>query len=218
MRFSLFAAGLAVATVSGCCHSDKCQQDDRGYCEQGCRHGGNGRCFQGGCRPNCPNGNCTPECPEQPCIPPGKVRIKKPSPPPPVDTKPMPKPKPQARKPKPIRNVTFKPKSKFGRAKDFSWIVGQLRRVHVNGGSWKLRYAPLDVQDKWGGSVILSQDVRIEKFKDGDFVYVEGEILATRPTVYLAGPLYRISLIRKATDADTQKAWSGRLQNSTIRR
>ena len=117
-----------------------------------------------------------------------------------------------------MEEVKYVPKSKFGHAKNFSWLVGQLQKVHVNGGSWKIRYAPIDVQDKWGGSVILSQDARIERFKDGDFVYVEGEILATRPTVYLAGPLYRISRIRKATEADGRKAWSLRLQRTTIRK
>lgn len=108
--------------------------------------------------------------------------------------------------------------SKFGRAKDFSWLMGQIRHVHVNGGSWKLRYAPLDVQDKWGGSVILAEDARIDRFQDGDFVYVEGEVLATRPTVYLAGPLYRVSIIRLTTVADREKAAVGRLQGTSIRK
>ena len=125
----------------------------------------------------------------------------------------------QEEKPPVMKEVTYTPKSKFGRARDFSWLLGQIRRVHVNGGSWKMRYAPLDVQDKWGGSVILAEDARIDKFEDGDFVYVEGEILQTRPTVYLAGPLYRISLIRRATQADQEKAGStGYLQRTAIRK
>lgn len=226
MKLTLLAAFVSAATLAGCCHSKSdCRTDDCQVCENGndgCfQHGRPGCCPQhpdGGCVPN-GQGDCIPPKEEAPCIP-GKVRIrKKETPPPPTAKKKHPIPVAKKTKPKKdVDKVQYTPQSKFGRAKDFSWIVGQLRRVHVNGGSWKLRYAPLDVQDKWGGSVILSQDARIEKFKDGDFVYVEGEILAKRPTVYLAGPLYRISLMRYMTDSDGRKAWSARLQGTAIRR
>ncbi|MFQ5731696.1 MAG: hypothetical protein ACE5KM_07060 [Planctomycetaceae bacterium] len=106
----------------------------------------------------------------------------------------------------------------YGHARDFSWLMGNLHHVHVNGGSWKIRYAPLDQQDFWGGSVVLSEDVRIDQFKDGDFVYAEGEIIVRRPTVYLAGPLYRITKIRKLTNGDRRKAWATRLKGTSIRK
>jgi hypothetical protein len=143
------------------------------------------------------------------CLPPAPPTVNRD--PAPVRTAPKPQPT--------MKEVHYAPpEADFGRAKDFSWLLGQLRHVHVNGGSWKLRYCPLDEQDKWGGSVILAEDARIDRFHDGDFVYVEGEVLATRPTVYLAGPLYRISMIRMATQEDRQKAGAARLQRTAIRK
>ena len=193
MRYTLFFACVSAATAIGC-HAD------------GRRRGGNAGYYQG----------CNQGCAPLACVP-GVARIRQ-EPMPPAPAPIVQKPKPAPRPRTVMKEVKYTPKSKFGHAKNFSWLVGQLQKVHVNGGNWKIRYSPLDVQDKWGGSVILSQDARVDRFEDGDFVYVEGEILATRPTVYLAGPLYRISKIRKTTEADGRKAWGGRLQSTTIRK
>jgi hypothetical protein len=84
---------------------------------------------------------------------------------------------------------------RYGHADDYSWLVGTLQRVNVPDGRWKIRYCPLDVVDRWGGSVILAQDARVDQFKEGDAVFVKGEILADRPSLYVAGPLYRIHSI-----------------------
>ena len=83
----------------------------------------------------------------------------------------------------------------YGYGPDLTWMVGRLQRVHVPGSDWKLRYLPLSEQDEYGGSVVLSLDARIDEFKDGDVVYIEGEIIGNRPTLYLTGPLYRITAI-----------------------
>jgi hypothetical protein len=198
MRFSFLFACLTAAATVGCHHEGR-----RCSCQQGCYQAGNpGGCVSGGCAPQAAG--------------PGRVRLGGDGPAPTVPTPPV----RTAEKPRNVmKEVKHSPgQSNFGRAKDFSWLMGQLRRVHVNGGNWKIRYAPIDVQDRWGGSVILADDARIDRFKDGDFVYVEGEMLATRPTVYLAGPLYRVSTIRPLTVADRQKAWANRLQGTTIRK
>jgi hypothetical protein len=88
-------------------------------------------------------------------------------------------------------------------ARDYSWIQGELRYVHVNGGAWVVRYAPLDKNDKYGGSVVLSRDSRMQRYRDGDFVRIEGEILSDTSTVFLGGPLYRIQdvvLVQNGSD------------------
>ena len=128
-------------------------------------------------------------------------------------------------KPKPVpvpqiilKEVRFSPDDPaFGHASDYSWLIGKIHRVHVSGGTWKIRYAPLDEQDRWGRSVVLAEDARIDKFADGDFLYAEGEIIVNRPTIYLTGPLYRISTIRKLTDQDRKELWANRLQRTTLR-
>ncbi|HUG91624.1 MAG TPA: hypothetical protein VML55_12360 [Planctomycetaceae bacterium] len=93
----------------------------------------------------------------------------------------------------------------YGHDGEYRWLMGELQRVHVPGGEWKLRYSPLDVQDHWGGSVVLATDVRLDDFADGDIVYVDGEILAARPSLYLSGPLYRVRTIRPANARDKER-------------
>lgn len=84
----------------------------------------------------------------------------------------------------------------YGYGPEHRWLVGTLHRVHMPGSDWKLRYLPLSEQDQYGGGAVLSIDARIDEFKDGDIVYVEGEVIGDRPTLYLSGPLYRISAIQ----------------------
>ena len=92
-----------------------------------------------------------------------------------------------------------------GHAEDYSWLIGQLQRVHIPKPGWKIRYLPLDQKDRWGGSVVLAPDIRIESFQHGDRVYVEGKILARRASLYLSGPRYRASTIRLANDGDPNR-------------
>jgi hypothetical protein len=89
----------------------------------------------------------------------------------------------------------------YAHAQDYSWLVGQLQRVHSPQHQWKIRYAALDENEQWGGSMILAPDARLDQCKDGDMVYVEGEILSERPSLYLSGPLYRVRCLRPAQDA-----------------
>lgn len=98
----------------------------------------------------------------------------------------------------------------YGHAPDYSWLIGNLQKVHVTGATWKIRYAPLDEEDRYGGTAIFTPDVRIDRFQDGDVVYVEGHILNDRPSLYLAGPSYRIRTIRKVTDSDRRKLWTAK--------
>jgi hypothetical protein len=89
----------------------------------------------------------------------------------------------------------------YAHAKDHSWLVGQLQRVHSPQHQWKIRYAPIEENEHWGGSMILAPDARLDQCQDGDMVYVEGEILNERPSLYLSGPLYRVRCLRPAQDA-----------------
>ena len=123
--------------------------------------------------------------------------------------KPKPTPVPKI---KPYKQVRVSPdEPTFGYASDYSWLIGGIQRRQVNGRSWKIRYAPLDQLDRWSGSVVLSEDVRINEFEDG-------KIIANRPTIYLTGPLYRITAIHKLNDKDRKQLWTQRMQLSTIRK
>ena len=85
-------------------------------------------------------------------------------------------------------------------AENYGWLIGELQRVHAPSHQWKIRYARLDEHDEWGGSMILAPDARLDQCRNGDKVYVEGEILTARPSLYLSGPLYRIRTIRPASE------------------
>ena len=93
--------------------------------------------------------------------------------------------------------------NKIGAAEDYSWITGQLFYVHADGGRWVLRYAGVDQEDKYGGSVVLKPAAEMRNFREGDLVSVNGEILGdTRASKHLGGPLYRVTSISMIERAD----------------
>ena len=112
---------------------------------------------------------------------------------------PQPKMIPVVEAPKAVPEPVYQPSGSlgdYGHDKEYKWLIGRLQRVHVRGGEWKIRYAPLDQIDQWGGSMVLAPDIRLEEFSEGDLIHVEGEILVERPSLYIAGPLYRIHTVR----------------------
>jgi len=103
-----------------------------------------------------------------------------------VESKPAPPPLP------------LKPGEQFGHASDYRWIAGVLDR-HGKGGYWTLRYADFGSDDEWGGKVRLLEDAKLRDLRDGEFVYIEGELLAPRRASGGEGnsyPPYRITSVR----------------------
>lgn len=81
---------------------------------------------------------------------------------------------------------------KVGHGSDYGWITGQLFYVHADKGIWVVRYAPVDREDRYGGSVVLAPVVSTRDFQDGDLVTIHGDILNEgRASRYLGGPSYR---------------------------
>jgi hypothetical protein len=123
----------------------------------------------------------------KPVEPPPVVRVSEPPPPPPVDT------------PREIIKPEYLPL--IGSAADYSWVTGQLIYTHVDGGTWVVRYAPVENEDRYGGSVVLANSVSMTDYREGDLVKVNGEILHEgRANIYLGGPLYRpasVSLVKR---------------------
>lgn len=93
--------------------------------------------------------------------------------------------------------------NKIGAAEDYSWITGQLFYIHADGGRWVLRYAGVDQEDKYGGSVVLKPATDMKNFREGDLVSVNGEVLTdARASKHLGGPLYRVNTITMIERAD----------------
>jgi len=80
------------------------------------------------------------------------------------------KPKPVPVSQRILKEVRYSPDDPtFDHVSDYSWLIGKIHRVHITGGTWKIRYSPLDQQDRWGGSIVLAEDAHIDKFADGVF-------------------------------------------------
>jgi hypothetical protein len=62
----------------------------------------------------------------------------------------------------------------YGHAPDYAWLQGVLDRHYR--GHLGLRYCDHAEEDEWGGKVWLEPDPRLEQFKEGDIVFVKGEI------------------------------------------
>lgn len=94
--------------------------------------------------------------------------------------------------------------SKVGSAEDYSWVTGQLFYLHAAGqGFWVVRYASVDQEDKYGGSVILAGAANMKNFREGDLICVHGEVLNEgRATKFFGGPLYRAQVVEMVDRSD----------------
>jgi hypothetical protein len=63
----------------------------------------------------------------------------------------------------------------FGHAEDYSWLQGQVEYSHVS-KEWRLRYASVDENDCYGGTVTLIENEPLHKLNDGQHVRVLGHI------------------------------------------
>src|SRR5205823_5092967 len=98
--------------------------------------------------------------------------------------------------PKPEAMVSSGLKTEYayhiGHAEDYSWVTGQLYYIHASGGLWIVRYATVDTDDKYGGSVVLAPAVNMKNFREGDLVSVAGGIADDgRASKNLGGPSYQ---------------------------
>jgi hypothetical protein len=93
---------------------------------------------------------------------------------------------------------------KIGHEDDYSWVTGQLYQARISGTLvWVVRYATIDTEDRFGGSVVLAPAVNMKNFREGDLVSVKGEIINEgRANKYLGGPLYRVLSIDMIERAD----------------
>ncbi len=77
---------------------------------------------------------------------------------------------------------------RFGHAPDYSWLTGELHYLHVR-NIWQVRYAPVDEEDRYGGSLTLAGGGPMTGFRSGQTVRVEGQL---DPDSREASPLYRV--------------------------
>jgi hypothetical protein len=83
-------------------------------------------------------------------------------------------------------------KSCYGHAEDYSWIKGELQFGHAR-NAWRVRFASIDEEDRYGGSVTLTEEGPMEEYKDGQLVHIEGRLVD--PESRDPSPEYRVRAI-----------------------
>ena len=68
-------------------------------------------------------------------------------------------------------DITAKPC--FSHSPDYSWVQGELIYLHSR-NVWRIRYASVDEDDKYGGSLVLTDCGSMTNFLSGQMVKVEG--------------------------------------------
>lgn len=100
--------------------------------------------------------------------------------------------------------TTFMPDNSVSldRAADYKWVQGRLQIIHTRHGECRIRYCSIDKEDLYGGSLVLKHDARLEEFKEGDIVRIEGLVIEDRSGRPFAAASYRIDTIRLVESAE----------------
>lgn len=69
--------------------------------------------------------------------------------------------------------VDITAKSCFSHAPDYTWVQGELVYLHSH-NCWRIRYASVDEDDKFGGGVNLTETGPMDNYKDGQCVRIQG--------------------------------------------
>jgi hypothetical protein len=89
----------------------------------------------------------------------------------------------------------------YGNGPDYGWLQGVVDRHYR--GHWYLRYCDPSVEDKNGGKVCLMDDPRLSQLKDGDVIFVEGEIVQEKEAVdrgpWHHYPRYQVRTLKAVT-------------------
>lgn len=80
---------------------------------------------------------------------------------------------PQDEERKSTVDITAKPG--FAHAPDYSWLNGEVQYSTIS-KTWRLRYASVDEDDPYGGSVTLAPGSHLESLEDGTMVHVVGQL------------------------------------------
>lgn len=87
-------------------------------------------------------------------------------------------------------DITAKPE--FGHASDYTWLTGELSYIPQK-DQWRLRFASIDEEDQYGGSVTLDAHAEMQGYQSGQLVRVEGTVI-DRDSREIA-PKYRVKEI-----------------------
>jgi hypothetical protein len=81
----------------------------------------------------------------------------------------------------------------FAHAGDYTWLSGELQYVYAR-NVWTVRFASVDEEDRYGGSVTLQPFGPMTEYKSGQYVRVEGQLVDAES--HEPSPLYRVRSIQ----------------------
>jgi hypothetical protein len=93
----------------------------------------------------------------------------------------------------------------FAHAPDYAWISGQVEHS-LTAKQWRLRYASVDEEDRFGGRVVLIENQHVSYLADGQYVRVRGHLVSPGEA---GNNLYRIesfTVLHDANDAELAPA------------
>ncbi len=86
-------------------------------------------------------------------------------------------------------DITAKPG--YGHATDYGWLTGEVQFVHAR-NEWRIRYASVDEEDRFGGGLTLTEMGPMTAYTDGQMVRVTGQVVNPDSRE----PLYRVGSIQ----------------------
>lgn len=84
---------------------------------------------------------------------------------------------------------------RFAHDPNYHWLVGVLDYSKIQ-GEWLLRYASVEEDDRYGGSVTLHRPGPMNQFKSGQLVRVEGHVI--NPESQQLRPAFEVQSLRPA--------------------
>jgi hypothetical protein len=94
-----------------------------------------------------------------------------------IPATPVSRPKPSGES-KPVSETSPSTSLMYGHAADYSWIRGVLDKHYRS--AMNIRYCDLSEEDAHGGKFVLEDDQSLASYRDGDIVWIEGELVPMR--------------------------------------
>jgi hypothetical protein len=102
----------------------------------------------------------------------------------------------------------------FGHAEDYSWVTGEL--WYVPGKNvWRVHYGSGKDNDRYGGTMTLSDTGPMSEYRIGQLVYVEGRPVDASSKA--SNGIYRVTKILELADPDAKDSESGAIERASAR-
>ncbi len=101
----------------------------------------------------------------------------------------------------PVEATAAAEKAKFGFAKDYSWVIGELVHRNLEGGFWQIRFIPAGTPaakaNKHRGKFVLGNPAQLKGYKTGDIVKITGGVSPNQMSIWMAGTIYKLKTVQR---------------------